>query len=154
MNRIDAILGIFFILFSLIGLIFIVPHQTFSFGYEAGLSPAFFPNAILVVLCGLSIMLVLTNLLSQHKTKPRQVFDTESYINFIWVCLITFGSCLGLYYFGFLVVSPLVIVATMLLMGEKKWSLILTIGIVCPFVIYLIFATLLKKPLPVGILFS
>ncbi len=154
MNRIDAILGIFFILFSLIGLIFIVPHQTISFGYGGGLSPAFFPNAILGVLGALSILLVVSNFIKLRNNKQRRVFDIGGISNFIRICLIIFGSCLGLYYLGFLVVSLLIISATMLLMGERNWRLILTVGIVCPFVIYLVFAVVLKKPLPVGILFS
>lgn len=154
MNRIDAILGLFFILFSLIGLIFIVPHQTISFGYDGGLSPAFFPNTILGVIGALSILLVGINFLKLRNNKQRRVFDSGGFNNFIRVCLITFGSCLGLYYLGFLVVSLLVIAATMLLMGERNWRLILTVGIVCPFVIYLIFAVVLKKQLPVGIIFS
>ncbi|MBW2704697.1 MAG: tripartite tricarboxylate transporter TctB family protein [Deltaproteobacteria bacterium] len=154
MNRIDAILGLFFILFSLIGLIFIVPHQTISFGYDDGLSPAFFPNAILGVIGALSILLVAVNFRKLRNNKQRRVFDSGGFNNLIRVCLITFGSCLGLYYLGFLVVSLLVISATMLLMGERNWRLMLMVGIGCPLVIYLVFAVVLKKPLPVGILFS
>ena len=154
MNRIDAILGIIFIVFSLISLVFIVPSQTFSFGYGDGLSPSFFPNAILIVLCGLSVLLVVTNIMTFRTSASRQPFSVRSYVNFIWIVLITIGACVGMYCLGFLLSSPLIIVATMLLMGETGRLRIISYSIACPIFIYLIFAIILKKQLPLGIIFS
>ncbi len=154
MNRTDAILGIFFLFFSVIGLIFIVPRETISFGYGEGLSPAFFPNVILTVLCGLSILLTGINVIKLRKDKSKHVIDVKEIVKFLWVCLMTAGSVLGLYYLGFLVAAPLIIAAAMLFMGGRTWRLILIVCTTCPIVIYLIFKILLEKPLPVGLLFS
>lgn len=154
MNKIDTILGVFFILFSLIGLIYVVPRETISFGFGAGLSPAFFPNAILVTLCGLSILLIIKNVRLFLENKTCEKNDLVSLKKVLWHSFFTFGSFLGLYYLGFLITGPLVIILAMLIMGENNWRRILLVCLVCPVVIYLIFEVLLKMALPAGILFS
>jgi len=78
MSKIDTILGVFFILFSLVGLIYIVPRETISFGFEAGLPPSFFPNAILVTLGSLSILLVIKNVKSLLKEETPQIKELVS----------------------------------------------------------------------------
>lgn len=154
MRKKDAVLGIFLLIVSLVGIIFIVPRETFSLGYEAGLSPAFFPYLVLCLLGGLSGLLAVSNLVKgRSEEKPLPLFENNTLKKFILGCCIVFGACLTLNYLGFLIVGSLTVAAAMWLMGCRSWVQLAFISPVGPILLYFIFSILLRQPLPKGIFF-
>ena len=154
MNKTDAMLGVFFAFFSLIGLVVIVPRQTFSFGMGGGLSPSFFPNTILVIMGGLSVLLAATNIVKLLTGKANQVIRTNELKKFLRTCIVTVGCCVAFYLFGFIIAGPLVVALTMALMRVRDWRMLLAVSVASPAAIYTVFGILLEKPMLTGVLFN
>jgi hypothetical protein len=153
MRKKDAVLGIFLLIISLVGIIFIVPRETYSLGYEAGLSPAFFPYLVLCLLGGLSGLLAISNLVKGRAEEPFPLFENDTLKKFILSCCIVFGACLTLNCLGFLIVGPLTVAAAMWLMGCRSWVQLAFVSPAGPILLYFIFSILLRQPLPKGIFF-
>ena len=120
----------------------------------------FFPKLLSILLILLSIIMSAEN---YFKRSAKDTDDTGSESdtrveNNGWMRVIVLGGLCLLYFFlfeplGFLVSSALFMFGFSLILKTRKWYVILSLSIVSPLLVYLLFNTLLGAPLPEGIFY-
>ena len=120
----------------------------------------FFPKLLSVLLIILSIIMSAENYFKKASDGVRESDDKkESQTgNHAWMRLIVLGVLCLLYFFafeplGFLVSSALFMFGFSLILKTRKWYVILSLSVVSPLLVYLLFNTLLGAPLPEGIFY-
>lgn len=134
-------------------------------GFGAGLSPYLFPQVILSCLCAVSTLLLCCSVRNyiRYKENPSDELavsilgdcdDSRFSFGVLLYVLILFAYLIGLYYFGFLYTSPIVIFVVAYLLGMKR----IFVGIAASLILTLIleYASLyfLKIMLPNGVFFQ
>lgn len=152
MNRLDTITGSIFFVFSIFGLIFVVPQETFSLGEDFGLSPSFFPYVVFGLLLILSGLLAIKSIFISSDEPAYRMFAAGEFNKFLLNCGLACCSIVGLHLFGFLIMAPLIITATMLIMGCRKWWLLAVVALLPSVILYMVFVVILNLPLPKGVL--
>lgn len=132
--------GLFFAILGLLLLFVIIPRHTEVVGY-GWTRPQTLPNAMAIVICVSGLVLAL---------RPRGAVAFEwrkAARASLYLGLVAAGVYL-VSLFGFEVVAPLLALAMMLLIGERRplWLAIGAAGI--PFAIWLAVPILLDRPLP------
>lgn len=136
----NRLLGLFFAVFGLLLLLLVIPYHTETIDY-GWMRPRTLPNAmaLVMVISGLALAL-----------RPRGAIDFEprrAGRAALYLALIAAGVWL-ISLFGFEVVAPLLALALMLLIGERR-PLWLALGVAgVPLVIWLAVPVLLDRPLP------
>lgn len=136
----NRLLGLFFAVFGLLLLLVIIPRQTEVIDY-GWMRPQTLPNAMAVVIAVSGLVLAL---------RPRGAVTFE-WRRAGWAVLylgLVAGGVQLIGRFGFEVVAPLLALAIMLLIGERRplWLALGAAGI--PFAIWLAVPVLLDRPLP------
>jgi putative tricarboxylic transport membrane protein len=115
------------------------------------ISPTFFPYVLSTILGVLSIFLML-----EGRRKPvgsilsirLNSIETYRTLALLFVLMI-FSSLLTT--LGFILDAFLFMVSVQLLLGERRWSVLIIVSLLVSFGMYFIFATLFKVPLPLGV---
>lgn len=136
----NRLLGLCFTGFGLLLLFIVIPRHTEVVGY-GWMRPQTLPNAMAIVIAGAGAVLAL---------RPRGAVDFEwrrAARAALYLALLAVGVYLISLY-GFELVAPLLALAMMVLIGERRplWLAIGAAGI--PFVIWLVVPVLLGRPLP------
>lgn len=136
----DRMTGAFFLIFGVILYVVIIPIYVEE--VDGGwLKPATVPNAIAVVLalCGALLMLKPT----QHRVQPRSEFLFAG----LYFALLAVGLFV-MSYAGFLYSAPVIALAVMLLIGERRlfWLAMGVAGM--PLAIWFLVARVLERSLP------
>lgn len=136
----NRLLGLCFMGFGLLLLFIVIPRHTEVVGY-GWMRPQTLPNAMAIVITAAGAVLAL---------RPRGAVDFEwrrAARAALYLALLAVGVYLISLY-GFEVVAPLLALAMMVLIGERRplWLAIGAAGI--PFVIWLVVPVLLGRPLP------
>lgn len=144
----DRILSILFMLIA----IFVFIH-TYSFEYPRGggamVDIALFPRFLAVLLFVLGLLLLLKK---QPEKKEKSSITKEKQLILLYIGLILYTALLNK--LGFLLDSFLWISFVALIVGERKWWVILLTAFLGPALGYYIFQIHLGIPLPEGSLFS
>ena len=120
----------------------------------------FFPKLLSILLIILSIIMSAENYLKKSPEEERDSGDKKDAQaeKHAWMRLILLGVLCLLYYLafeplGFLVSSALFMFGFSLILKTRKWYVILSLSVVSPLLVYLLFNTLLGAPLPEGIFY-
>lgn len=140
MHKADRATGAFFLLFGVL-LWFVIIPVFVETGEDGWVLPSTIPNAIAVVLgvCGAQLML---------KPTAQRV---QSSTDFLFAGLYFFLLAVGLFamsWLGFVWTGPVIALAIMLLIGERRplWLLLGVVGM--PALIWLLVAQVLERALP------
>lgn len=149
MKRLNLIFSA--LLFVFAGVFFFYADTFRTLPGQTDIGPAAFPKFISVMLAVCAVILAFTEL-KKNSTEKVELFNLKFFI----------GVATAILYFvafkpvGFVITSMVaVFVMELLLLNEpfkKAWPLITGVAVIAPIFIQLIFGTLLKVPLPAGIL--
>ncbi len=132
--------GLFFIAFGIFLYFVVIPYDTESVDY-GWVRPQTVPNAMawIIIIAGLAQLIRPTGSVSADIAKMSRA---------AMHLLIVAGGVLAISQFGFRLVSPLLALAIMLTVGERRpvWLALGVIGI--PVLIWFVVAVLLGRPLP------
>jgi putative tricarboxylic transport membrane protein len=137
------------ILLSLSAFLFIL---TFSFpATTIALSPTVFPRFVTVCAFILSALLlsqgIRKRLRESGADKPLE-FDRTFARRFLLLAACGFLYTRVIRYSGYLVATPLLIAASMLIFGERKWIRIVLVAGLTTAVLYTLFRMIFRVPLP------
>ncbi|MBW1995308.1 MAG: tripartite tricarboxylate transporter TctB family protein, partial [Deltaproteobacteria bacterium] len=118
----------------------------------------FFPKLMSLLLIILSIVMALENYYQKPTTKQengsdkdgRNTKDKTARLRLLVLGILCLFYFISFQPLGFLLSSALFMAGFTLILGSRKWYFILSISIVSPLCIYLLFKTLLGAPLPEG----
>lgn len=144
------IITCFIIFFGSIYLYF----ETFKFkGHEVygKLGPAIWPRFLLIVLMALSFLVAIDIFRRERKKFEREKKRIEDSILKFFVALVIIGLYFfNLVIFGFIIITPIFLIAFMYILGERKkiWMIGVSLGIT--FLIVYVFTKVMYVPLPRG----
>lgn len=117
------------------------------------MGPSYWPRFLLFLLMLLSVFIAFTTALQVKRGTAssgfQAKFDLPTLRLFTAMALIVF-YILGLKIFGFLVLTPFMMIAFMLLLGERNKFWILTISLILPISVIILFTKVMYVPLPRG----
>ena len=117
------------------------------------MGPEYWPRILLIVIMALSVFIALINAMQVKRGEAAPGFqakyDKHTVRLFAAMGLIVF-YLIGMRYFGFLTLTPFVMVAFMTLLGEKSKGWMVSIALVLPFLIVILFTKVMYVPLPRG----
>ena len=111
-------------------------------------SPRFFPRITLLVMVVFSVLLIYQDLTGKGTpiTGKEVFFSREMIILFSIAGLFV----LSLSVLGYFISAPLLILVTMLYLGERSWKRIVLLTLITPTAMYVFFDRFLEIVLPVG----
>lgn len=115
-------------------------------GSETG--PAFFPRLLSGLLGILGIVLLFQSLRDRSSKPDGPLLGVIMVIALMFVYLLLFT------WIGFLISTPIVVLAFLLYVKVKKWSSLIALPAGVTLFIYLLFVKFLGVPLPIGELFG
>ena len=129
----DVFAGLFLVLFSLIGFIWAaqLPHTE-----ATGVSAAFFPNILFIVLLFCGCGLIYQGWRREYK-RPFPTFHWRELLPIVAV-LLAYGFLLE--YLGFIIVTLCFMVISMWLFGERKPILLIAVPLLSTFGVYYLFS--------------
>jgi len=145
----DRYIGIVFLLLGAL-LYYLSFEQIVDVGtsMEGVNSPRFFPRFTLIVMAVFSILLIYQDLTG----KGTPTTGKETFISRAMVILFAIAGLfvLSLSVLGYFISAPLLILVTMLYLGERSWKRIVLLTLITPTGMYLFFERILEIMLPVG----
>lgn len=120
------------------------------------LGPSFWPKCLSIGMGILSLLLIVKSLIGKKQEEAQAPFSvkSEGFRRVVKICgvMILFGALIYVagIYVGMLVMLPL----CMLLHGERNVKVIVGLTVAIIAFIFLVFATFLKVPLPMGLIFE
>lgn len=149
----DIILGLVMLLISA-GIVIAVKDFPSATIIE-GLGPGFMPTLLAIILSLLALVLIIIGLINKLKNSPSKATLNFS-VSSVKGPIILFASIifylLALHYLGFIISTPFLVIASMIIMGSKlKMAFIMSI--ILTGTTYMFFEILFKVSLPQGILF-
>jgi len=161
----DLIVGI--VLFFLSLLFMLTMHNFVYGGFETKIGSLFFPKFVIFIILILSTILVSIaflkarkkNFAMTSKSKEQKLYEEmsiseESPLNILLYTMLLFSYILLLYFFGFLLSTPLIIFFVMLILRGHNFKIIFSVSILVSFVIYYLCYYLMRIMLPAGVIFG
>ncbi|WP_321368383.1 tripartite tricarboxylate transporter TctB family protein [uncultured Desulfuromusa sp.] len=139
-TRSEFISGVFFFIFSLILLFFITPLFVESPNCS-GMKASFFPNLASSILMVSSLVLILKSW--KNKGKLNLKIKLEN-MKPLYVILAIFFHIILFENFGFLISTPIALIALMLIMGQRKMKNLFLNAFAVTGLLYALFAYVLK----------
>jgi putative tricarboxylic transport membrane protein len=152
MKKIDLLIGIFIIFFSLLLLFILIPNYiSYSISFK-DIGPQFFPRIISYGLSILGVVIVLASIKDKENKKNKNLFLKKSNLK---IGLMFIFSIIYLYLIdllGYLVPTIIMLGIFIRIYGEKRKVILFTIPIITSILIFIIFGRLLKMLMPRGLL--
>ena len=149
----DLILGFIFLGFSLV--VYLLMRNFPRGTIQEGMGPGFLAGLLISALALLSLTLIVQGLIRRKEGETDlegkgrlPLFGSNLKVPGILIGIV-FLYLISLKAFGFLITTPIFIIATMKLMGSGLKAAVL-VGVFLTGLIYLIFVVGLKVPLPTG----
>lgn len=147
MRRTDIGAGVILFVAAALALLWLIPAHTFPAQSESNLAPAFMPSVALTIVLGLALLLVASRLggSAAGEGQPHEEFGTESR-GFgraearelaLWAGAAVV-TMLILKYVGFIAAGVLLLVATMLFMGERRLWVVGATALATPTIISIV----------------
>lgn len=150
----DVILGLVFIAFS--GLVYLLTRGFPPATVMEGLGPGFMPGLVILILTGLSLLLIVSGLTKRRKAGTAVEAGAAFSVSELKAPGILMAAVIAylvlLKHFGFLLTTPLLMLATMKLMGAKT-RFAMVMAVVLTGAVYALFVFALRVMLPRGSLF-
>lgn len=123
------------------------------------LSPSYYPRLVCYCLAGFGLLLVVTRTFFTAKNKETKEGIADSRPGIRLVALFAIAATLFFYYFslstlGFVIASSIVLLALLLLAGERNLYAISLLPLLLPLCLYWFFVKVANIPIPAGILES
>lgn len=136
----DRLSGAFFLLFGLCMYFVVIPNYV-EFVDEGNISPATMPNylSIIIAVCG-GVLLIRP---TQYQTQDVRYFMIAA----AYVAILSAGIY-AMSLFGFEYVGPVLALAIMLMIGERRPAWLLAGSVVMPFMIWFLVVFVLARALP------
>jgi len=119
----------------------------------AALSPSYYPRivaiALLLIGAAVSVRALIANTADEAPDVERH---PQAMQRFLLIFVIIAICALSIGWLGFIVASSLVLLATMLLAGERRFQVIIPIAILVPVGLYFFFLKVAGIPIPMGVL--
>lgn len=125
---------------SIILYLFVIPHQIEDPIFEGWTTPATVPN---ITVIGIAIMA----LIQFFNSKNPSHFDNKVFIKSLLIAVFGLGAIWVMGKVGFLIVAPILSVAVMMLVGERRISW-LALGAIMPIGFWLLVVEILGRSLP------
>jgi len=149
LRRADVVGSLLLLTLSLLMLLVVIPSEV-SDGQWYGLSPYAYPNTICGALAIFSVLLLAQAIFKKNHYEVEQKKILSLFQVFIFVLLvavITFGVWL-ISVLGVLIGGPILIASVALIMGERRFWILLLSSVLPVLVIYGLAIYVLKTPLP------
>lgn len=145
----DTYIGSVFLIFCGIAW-WLISELPTGAGYEKTIGPEFFPGVMTAVIAMLSAVLVVRSLWRGETAAGAEpaVATGRILLRIVLFLLLLLGYVFLYEPLGFLVSSMLVLPSGMLMLGEKRWGLILVFPAVIIGLVYVAFTKLIMVPLP------
>lgn len=137
--------------FIVAGLVFYL-SRGFNVGDSVAFSPAFWPRLLASMLFILSAIFLIQTLI-KHKDEFYR-FEKKALSRVVRMCFLLGVFSVVLVFFGFFISSLVLVPLAMLILGERRIPLILTISVAVPVFVYVIFELILNLQLPKGYFFN
>jgi len=153
---VDRIIGALLFVFFLSFLI-AIPWQISSQGVPpkspVSVFPQFFPAIMAIFGCMLSGVLVISTFMpSFTKDENMEIPSINNVLRILGVVAIMGFYIVFMTPLGFLISTMISLVSLMLIFGLREFRHYLTVTVILPVVVYIVFKKLLYVPLPVGLL--
>lgn len=145
MRRGDFFIGIGLLLFALLYL-----QQSFLImrGFASDkLGPAFFPRLLGVVLATLAVTLIVRALFGRSDPTPPPAIR-GGLLAAVVAVLVAYSLIMP--WLGFLITTPLLLIAIIWMMGMRRWGSMIGTAVGLTLVLYLVFVRALHVLLPLG----
>lgn len=149
MRQTDIISASLIIIVGLATIIFVIPAGVYiEIDGEYGLRPDFFPFLSMGVVVVMSASFLAHRLIKTSEDGAPPPIQLRGWLFLLTAAVLLVGGFFLFKFFGFLAGAPAVIIAFMLIMGERRIIPILSVTIAGPLVVWLFFWKLLNFPLP------
>ena len=126
---------------------------------QRGLDPRVFPRFVSIctfilsmVLIGKGVKALVKEQAGTERTTRERLLDRPAVLKrIIWLFLIGLGYVLIIEKVGYVISTPFLIAATMVLFGEKRFLRILLVSVLTTGVLFVLFRMIFRVPLPVSI---
>ena len=151
MNRrkVDVVVG--FILMAL-AMTLLVRDDLVIGGVETDLGSMFLPRILALFIIAFSFTIAaqaILKLRSNKKLEEHEVVDTNGYLGIAIYISIFATYWVLVQKLGFIITTPFVMIAIMLLLGGRNWKIMIPLSTVAPVVIYYACYNVLRVMLPV-----
>ncbi len=149
MNKKDFYTGLLFLIFT--GAIFVMILRSPTHQVSSGPGPFFFPFISALLLGGLSFAL-LTKGVRQDGSGKKAVRGKRMMGRIIWIVMWSAFYGATIEPLGYLLSTGMVTFALLAYFNRGRWIFNISLSVVTPISIFILFDTLLKAPLPRGFL--
>lgn len=148
-RKADVVIGSILIALSL----FILTNDNLVVGgMETDLGSMFLPRLLAIFIMGFSGTIAISALLKLHRKadlERHEVVDTNGYFG-----IVIYIAIFALYWFlvpllGFMLTTPFIMMAIMMLLGGRNWKIMLPLSVIAPILVYYGCYNFLRVMLPV-----
>jgi lysylphosphatidylglycerol synthetase-like protein (DUF2156 family) len=147
MKKKDLYTGLIMLLLS--GAIFAQILRSPAAPASSGPGPFFLPAIVALVIAGLSIALLVQSP-KQPEPGPEATRQKRLWNRILWIMIWCFVYGITIERLGYLLSTGIVTFALLAYFNRQKWILNIFFSLITPASIYILFASLLKVPLPKG----
>lgn len=148
-NTKDRIIGLGTLLFAIANFVYLMPKYVGKIGRPE----TYFPIFTTSVLLTLGLLLTVSTFLKKSKEEPQASYNKDISKGVLrgklfFAMLIAFIYCFFLEVVGFIVLTPICLVATWLVFEVRSWKTIIFTTIILILGVYFLFEFGLRAPLP------
>jgi len=166
MAKADIVLGI---IFGALSIVFYIGTLSFP-KFSIGINPKVYPLFIIISTFALSVMLMVQGIIKLKKERPPSTKTSaekgisepiscdvslpkgKTALKLIALAIVILAYVIGFEPLGYIIVTPLLMAFTMYFFGERKPLRIIVVSILVPVVLYWVFRTVFRVPLPRSII--
>lgn len=149
MSKVDFFSGICIMIFS--GIVYMLAEDMPK--AELGIGPGDHPQFIVIILFILGLALAVQSYFKKVSQENKKLYTKDNLIKVIAMLVLTFAYIQIMPYIGFLYLTPIYLLAAMLLFGMRNWLVSISVSIVFSVAMYWIFTTVFYVMLPEFTLF-
>ncbi len=152
-RRGDVIAGLFCLVGGLIGYFFVVPAAVFVPTKFAGTvnSPAFLPNALFLILIGLSAVYLVQSLAAYLREQTQGRVRASDWLLAGGTAAICIGYVAAIYIIGMTIASGLSVAIAMYYFGERRFWVIGLVAVILPAALWYFFVKIAHILFPVPV---
>ncbi len=151
MKRINVIISVVLAAFGGCYAFFITRLSTRNLPNTLGI--AFMPWLLVILLWFLSLLLLLTAVVKGSRESCDYRLGAREGLGIVVMVVLVFAYVQLMRWFGFLLITPVILAVLMLLSGSRKWTEILLVSVLCAVGVYFFFQVVFRVQLPGGRLF-
>mgnify|MGYP000992450437 CR=1 FL=1 len=147
MGKADIVFGL---IFGALSILFYIGTLSFP-KINIGINPKTYPLIIIFCTFAFSITLVIQGIKKLRREKgpsEKSLPHGKTALKLIILAIGMFIYVLGFEPLGYIIVTPLLMALTMLLFGERKVLRIIVVSVIVSIVLYWLFRTVFRVPLP------